>query len=70
MVPEGWKKISLEKVAEVRSGVAKGKSGIKDPIRVPYLRVANVQDGNINLDEVKDIEIEKHQLERYSLKMW
>ncbi|MFJ5442834.1 restriction endonuclease subunit S [Pectobacterium sp. CHL-2024] len=68
MVPKGWKKIPLEKVAEVRSGVAKGKSGLKDPIRVPYLRVANVQDGNINLDEVKDIEIEKHQLDRYSLK--
>lgn len=68
MVPEGWKKISLEHVAEVRSGVAKGKSGLKDPITIPYLRVANVQDGHINLDEVKEIQIERDKLERYLLK--
>lgn len=68
MVPEGWKKVPLKTIAEVRSGVAKGKSGLKDPITVPYLRVANVQDGHINLDDVKDIQIERHQLERYSLK--
>lgn len=68
MVPEGWKRIPLERVADVRSGVAKGKSGLKNPIKVPYLRVANVQDGYINLDDVKEIEIERDNLERYSLK--
>jgi type I restriction enzyme S subunit len=68
MLPEGWKRIPLANIAEIRSGVAKGKSGLKNPIRVPYLRVANVQDGHINLDEVKELEIESHQLERYSLK--
>lgn len=67
MVPEGWKRLPLETVAQVRSGVAKGKSGLKDPITVPYLRVANVQDGKVVLNEVKDIQIERHQLERYSL---
>lgn len=67
MIPEGWKRVPLETVADVRSGVAKGKSGLKDPITVPYLRVANVQDGHINLNEVKSLEIERHQLERYSL---
>lgn len=69
MVPNGWKRIPLEHIAEIRSGVAKGKSGLKDPITIPYLRVANVQDGHINLDEVKTLEIEAHQLERYSLKV-
>lgn len=68
MVPEGWKRLPLEQVADVRSGVAKGKSGLKDPISIPYLRVANVQDGHINLDEVKEIEIEKSKIERYSLR--
>lgn len=67
MVPKGWKRVPLKSVAEVRSGVAKGKAGLKDPIICPYLRVANVQDGYINLDEVKEIEIERHQLDRYSL---
>lgn len=67
-MPNGWKRLPLQIVAEVRSGVAKGKSSLKDPITVPYLRVANVQDGHINLDEVKEIEIESEKLERYSLK--
>ncbi len=69
MVPEGWQRLSLQNVAEVRSGIAKGKSNLKDPITIPYLRVANVQDGHINLDEVKEIEIERDKLERYSLKV-
>ena len=67
VLPEGWKRLPLETVAQVRSGVAKGKSGLKDPITVPYLRVANVQDGRVVLNEVKDIQIERQQLERYSL---
>ncbi|PNI06239.1 restriction endonuclease subunit S [Vibrio diazotrophicus] len=67
MVPNGWNRKPLLKVADIRTGVAKGKKGLKDPIQVPYLRVANVQDGHIDLSEVKTIEIERHQLERYSL---
>ena len=68
MVPSGWVKQSLESLAEVRSGLAKGKNGLNDPIAVPYLRVANVQDGKIDLTEIKKIDVEKHKLERYSLK--
>ncbi|TMO64866.1 hypothetical protein [Pseudoalteromonas aurantia] len=67
MVPSGWERKALVNVAEVRTGVAKGKKGLKDPIEVPYLRVANVQDGHIDLTEIKTIAIERHQLERYSL---
>lgn len=68
MVPKGWKRIPLKQVADVRSGVAKGKSGLKNPVSIPYLRVANVQDGHINLDDVKEIEIEESKIERYALK--
>ena len=67
MVPDGWSRKPLTLVAEIKTGVAKGKTGLTDPIQVPYLRVANVQDGYIDLSEVKTIEIERHQLERYSL---
>lgn len=67
MLPKGWQKVILASIAEVRTGVAKGKQGLKDPINVPYLRVANVQDGHINLDEIKTIEIERYQLDRYAL---
>ncbi|MBT9100487.1 hypothetical protein KFZ76_22570 [Methylovulum psychrotolerans] len=67
-LPEGWKRQALFSVAEIRTGVAKGKRGLKDPINVPYLRVANVQDGRIDLSEVKMINIERTQLERFSLR--
>ncbi|MFM5748131.1 restriction endonuclease subunit S [Aeromonas caviae] len=63
-----WQKMPLEQVAEIRTGVAKGKTGLKDPVNVPYLRVANVQDGYINLDEIKEIEIERDKMDRFSLK--
>ncbi|WP_024594446.1 MULTISPECIES: restriction endonuclease subunit S [unclassified Pseudoalteromonas] len=68
MVPNGWERKPLVDIAEIRTGVAKGKKGLKDPIEVPYLRVANVQDGHIDLTEVKTIAIERHQLARYSLR--
>ncbi len=62
-----WSLVPLSEVAEVRTGVAKGKKGLKEPIELPYLRVANVQDGHIDLCEVKTIEIEATQVERYAL---
>lgn len=68
MLPEGWRKVTLEQVAEVRTGLAKGKQNSSDAISLPYLRVANVQDGHLDLQEVKLIEVEPHQVERYSLK--
>ena len=68
MVPNGWKKMSLSTVAEIRTGVAKGKQNLKNPVELPYLRVANVQDGHIDISNIKTIQIEKGQIERYSLK--
>lgn len=67
-VPDEWRKLSLSRVAEIRTGVAKGKKNLKDPVELPYLRVANVQDGYIDLSEVKHIQIERSQIERFSLK--
>lgn len=62
-----WPTISLHEVAAVRTGVAKGKKGLKEPVQLPYLRVANVQDGHIDLSEVKTIEVEPSQIQRYAL---
>jgi type I restriction enzyme, S subunit len=68
MLPEGWRSCPLHELAEVRTGLAKGKTGLVDPIELPYLRVANVQDGHFDLREIKTIAVERHQVERYSLK--
>lgn len=59
--------VPLSAVAEVRTGLAKGKSGLTTPIELPYLRVANVQDGHIDLTQVKRILVEPKSVTRYSL---
>lgn len=68
-VPAHWEITRLKFVAVVQTGIAKGKDTQgKETIAVPYLRVANVQDGHLALDEVAMIDIEPEQLDRYRLR--
>ena len=67
-VPEEWEVVPLEDCAVVQTGAAKGrKFGSAEVVQVPYLRVANVQDGYLDLAEVKTISIRRSELDRYSL---
>jgi type I restriction enzyme, S subunit len=67
-LPRDWTLLRLIDVAEVRGGVAKNANvAISDPIEVAYLRVANVQDGYLDLGDVSKIKISKADLKRYSL---
>jgi type I restriction enzyme S subunit len=59
--------VPLVELADVRTGLAKGKRAQGFTIEVPYLRVANVQDGRLDLSQVKKIEISPDQLTRYAL---
>lgn len=60
--------VPLSSVADVVSGVAKG-SALKGKTRVvPYLRVANVQDGFLDLSEIKEIEATERDIEKYTLR--
>jgi type I restriction enzyme S subunit len=68
VIPKGWQKNSLSEVAIVQTGIAKGNKKINEPLSLPYLRVANVQDGYLDLQEIKNITISKKDLERYSLR--
>lgn len=56
-LPAGWVWASLDMLGEIASGVAKGTKRDADiEVReVPYLRVANVQRGFLDLSEVKTI---------------
>jgi type I restriction enzyme, S subunit len=56
-LPKGWTWTSLDALGEIVSGVAKGtKRDEKIAVReIPYLRVANVQRGYLDLSEVKTI---------------
>jgi type I restriction enzyme S subunit len=68
--PEHWKVMPLDECAFVQTGVTKGRNlGNTGVISVPYLRVANVQDGYLTLSEIKDIRIRASELERYKLQV-
>lgn len=67
-VPEQWQIMALSECAFIQTGAAKGrKLDDSEVIKVPYLRVANVQDGYLNLSEIKHIRIRKSETERYRL---
>lgn len=67
-VPVHWGVARMKFVARVQTGIAKGKDNSgKKTVEVPYLRVANVQDGYLDLNEVATIEIPAEDLPRYQL---
>ncbi len=68
MIPNGWKQKPLHEVAQIQTGIAKGKKDLKDPVELPYLRVANVQDGHLDLEEIKSIAVSRREIGRYSLR--
>ena len=58
----------LREIAEIGSGATKGrKIEAANAIKVPYVRVANVQDGFLNLDEIKVITIRRGEEQKYAL---
>lgn len=69
-LPEGWVWASLDMLGEIASGVAKGsKIGADIEVReVPYLRVANVQRGFLDLSEVKTIAATERDIAELTLK--
>lgn len=68
-VPKHWTVKRLKFIGQVRSGVAKGKDlGEKDTVTLPYLRVANVQDGYVDLTEVLEITVAASEANRYLLR--
>jgi len=66
--PAHWRWIRLGDIAEVVGGIAKGKD-FKDiqTESYPYLRVANVQRGYVDLKHIKYIELPSTDLAKYEL---
>jgi type I restriction enzyme S subunit len=63
-----WTPRRVDELAFVGSGVTLGKdvSGFKS-VELPYLRVANVQDGHLNLSEIKTVRVRVDEVENYRL---
>ena len=67
-LPQGWELKRLKHLAQVRSGLAKGKDNGSNPtVELPYLRVANVQEGSLDLREISTMPVELDAVERFSL---
>lgn len=67
-LPE-WEEVLLKEIADIKGGVTKDTSKQKNTdIEVPYLRVANVQRGYLDLTEMKTIKIPKEKLDDFLLK--
>ena len=56
-IPRGWKLVCLKRIAEIQGGLTLGKQYEGPLIERPYLRVGNVQDGHLDLDDVSVIEL-------------
>lgn len=66
----GYPYFKLKEVADIGSGITKNTAQakkIEDGMEVPYLRVANVKEGFVDLLEIKTIRISRSKLFRYRL---
>ena len=70
-IPQLWQYVRLSEIALIGSGMSVSKSRkLTNPFQVPYLSVANVQRGELDLSTVKTMEIEHAQLPRLALRRW
>jgi type I restriction enzyme S subunit len=69
-IPVGWEVARLGEIADISAGITLGKTHEgPDTLELPYLRVANVQDGYLDLTEIKTIRVPQNYLEKYVLKV-
>lgn len=68
-IPNEWRKTQLRHCAAIKSGITLGKSYSKDTILIerPYLRVANVQGGYVDLNDLATIEVTPDEDLKYRL---
>jgi type I restriction enzyme S subunit len=67
-IPEHWGIVPLKNLSNVQSGLTLGKNYLgKEITEYPYLRVANVQDGHLDLSEVKTVSITREDAARSTL---
>ncbi|ELG3577494.1 restriction endonuclease subunit S [Salmonella enterica] len=65
-LPSGWEWCLFEDVVDIQSGITKGRNlANRKLISIPYLRVANVQRGYLDLSEVKEIDIPEEEKDKY-----
>ena len=67
-VPACWEVVRLGEVAEVQTGRAVNRKSVKQwDVEIPYLSVANVKDGYLDLSAVKTMRVSTSEIDRYRL---
>mgnify|MGYP004611115045 CR=1 FL=1 len=68
-IPVEWRKTQLRHCATIKSGITLGKNYSKDTVLIerPYLRVANVQGGYVDLNGLATIEVTPDEDLKYRL---
>lgn len=68
-IPKEWKLDKLGELTDICSGVTLGAKKMSvQTIKVPYLRVANVQDGYFDLQDVKEIHVNQSTYDKLLLR--
>ena len=67
-IPSTWELVSLKRISHTQTGLTLGKDYEGDLVERPYLRVANVQDGHVRLEDVTRIEVPEAVAQRVSLR--
>lgn len=63
-----WPTVPLREAAEIAAGITLGRKTPEANLTpVPYLRVANVQDGQLDLSEVKSVDASPREIEKWRL---
>lgn len=69
-IPVEWEVEKLAMLSDISSGITLGKAYEgPDTIELPYLRVANVQDGYLDLTDIATIRLPKGQVKRFTLEV-
>ncbi len=68
VIPAGWSVVSLGDLGNVSGGITKHSGRETHETKIPYLRVANVYPGRLNLDEVHKIGVKREEIDKYLLK--
>jgi type I restriction enzyme S subunit len=67
-LPRSWEWARLDEVADIQGGIQKQAKRRPTLNKYPFLRVANVARGRLDLSEVHEVELFEGELERYQLK--
>ena len=69
-VPENWEMRRLKQVSTIQGGITLGKDyGDAELIECPYLRVANVQSGHLDLSEITTVQVPLAEVKKTTLEI-